>query len=76
MGLISIFACRPEEQSWEEDALGQGIFTYALMKALEEGNCATVQQINTYLKSEVPALAKQYGSPSGCRISITLPHPI
>jgi uncharacterized caspase-like protein len=60
-GLISIFACRPDEQSWEEDALGQGLFTFALMKALEEGSCATVRQINSYLKSEVAALAKRYG---------------
>jgi hypothetical protein len=60
-GLISIFSCRPEEQSWEEDVLGQGIFTFAFLKALAEGNCATVRQINSYLKQEVPALARRYG---------------
>jgi uncharacterized caspase-like protein len=63
-GLISIFACRPDEESWEEDALEQGIFTYALAKALQEGGCATVRQINSYLKSEVSALARRYGKPS------------
>jgi uncharacterized caspase-like protein len=62
-GLISIFACQPEEQSWEEDALGQGIFTFALLKALQEGGCATAWQINSYLKNEVAALVKQYGKP-------------
>jgi uncharacterized caspase-like protein/cytochrome c-type biogenesis protein CcmH/NrfG len=63
-GLISIFACRPQEQSWEEDTLGHGIFTFALLKALEEATCATVRQISAFLRREVPALAERYGKPS------------
>jgi uncharacterized caspase-like protein len=63
-GLISVFACRPQEQSWEDDALGHGIFTFALLKALEEATCATVRQINSFLRKEVPALAERCGKPS------------
>ena len=63
-GLISIFACRPDEESWEEDALQQGIFTYALANALQEHRCSTVRQINSYLRTEVPALAMRYGKPA------------
>jgi hypothetical protein len=61
--LISIFSCRPDEQSWEDDDLEQGVFTFALTKALREGGCATVQQVNSYLKNEVAALSRQHGRP-------------
>jgi uncharacterized caspase-like protein len=51
----------PLGTSWEEDDLGQGIFTFALLKALQEGGCATARQINSYLKVEVAALSKRFG---------------
>jgi uncharacterized caspase-like protein len=73
-GLISIFACHPGEESWEEDSLGRGIFTFALMEAMQEDGCATVQQVYSYLKQKVPALAAQFGKPRQNPYLVAYPH--
>src|SRR5271165_1579697 len=62
-GLVSIFACSPNEQSWEADELRQGIFTYAFLEALRDFNLATVRQIDNYLRRRVPELNALYRKP-------------
>ena len=61
-GIITIFSCSPNEYSYEIDDLQQGIFTKALLDGLgaQEGQCATVEQLNHYLKERVPYLIRQY----------------
>ncbi|MCC3436370.1 GUN4 domain-containing protein [Microcoleus sp. PH2017_05_CCC_O_A] len=61
-GVITIFSCSPDEYSYEIDDLQQGIFTKALLEGLgaQEGRCATVEQLNDYLKGRVPDLIRQY----------------
>ncbi|NJR14620.1 MAG: hypothetical protein HC785_02220 [Calothrix sp. CSU_2_0] len=63
-GLLKISSCQPTQKSWEVDELQQGVFTYALLEALqltEESNCATVERLGSYLKHRVPSLCEQYG---------------
>ena len=62
-GVITISACSPTERSWEIEALEQGVFTYALLEALQIGgdrNCATVERLSQYLRFRIPDLCRQY----------------
>ncbi|MBW4678037.1 MAG: SUMF1/EgtB/PvdO family nonheme iron enzyme [Desmonostoc geniculatum HA4340-LM1] len=59
-GVISIFSCSPQEYSYEIEALQQGAFTTALLEGLGiQGQCATVERLNQYLKFRVPDLVRQ-----------------
>ncbi|MGJ3252199.1 MAG: SUMF1/EgtB/PvdO family nonheme iron enzyme [Elainellaceae cyanobacterium] len=66
-GVITISSCNPTEKAWEIKELEQGVFTYALLEALElpgERSCATVERLGTYLKQRVPELCHRYGKPT------------
>jgi len=63
-GVITIASCQPKQKSWEVDELQQGVFTYALLEALQlpgEQSCATVERLGHYLKQRVPELCQRYG---------------
>ncbi|QKQ72580.1 SUMF1/EgtB/PvdO family nonheme iron enzyme [Nostoc sp. TCL240-02] len=60
-GVISIFSCIPQEYSYEIDALQQGAFTRALLEGLGiQGQCATVERLEQYLRFRVPELVRQH----------------
>ncbi|MDZ8224658.1 MULTISPECIES: SUMF1/EgtB/PvdO family nonheme iron enzyme [unclassified Nostoc] len=60
-GVISIFSCIPQQYSYEIEALQQGAFTTALLEGLGiQGQCATVERLEQYLKFRVPELVRQY----------------
>ena len=60
-GVISIFSCIPQEFSYEIEALQQGAFTSALLEGLGiQGQCATVERLEQYLRFRVPELVRQY----------------
>ncbi|MBW4509496.1 MAG: GUN4 domain-containing protein [Scytonematopsis contorta HA4267-MV1] len=60
-GVISIFACSPNEYSYEIEALQQGAFTKAFLEGLGiQGKCATVERLNQYLNFRVPEIARHY----------------
>lgn len=62
-GVITITSCQPYQKSWEVDELGQGVFTYALLEALQlpgEQSCATVERLGSYLNRRVPELCQLY----------------
>ncbi|MBE9041044.1 caspase family protein, partial [Oscillatoriales cyanobacterium LEGE 11467] len=62
MGVISIASCSPNELSYEVEALGQGVFTYALLEGLGvQGRCATVERLDAYLARRVPQLNREHG---------------
>ena len=62
-GVITFFSCSPNELSYEIEDLQQGIFTKALLEGLGvQGKCATVERLDHYLNSRVPALIRQYKS--------------
>ena len=61
-GVISICSCSPDEYSWELEELQQGAFTYALLEGLgSQGQKATVEGLNEYLKYRVKELAQYKG---------------
>ncbi len=73
-GAITIFSCAPDQFSYEIDALEQGAFTYTLLKGLgNQGKCATVHQLDQYLKDQVPQLNDQHKKPSQTPFIIAAP---
>lgn len=65
-GVITLFSCSPRESSYEVEALQQGAFTHALLQGLRlqgEGNCATVERLDQYLRVYVPELNRRYNKP-------------
>ncbi|MBE9033001.1 SUMF1/EgtB/PvdO family nonheme iron enzyme [filamentous cyanobacterium LEGE 11480] len=62
-GVITLFSCAPEQQSYEIDELRAGAFTYALLQGLRiqgEGNCATVARLAEHVRVQVPYLVERY----------------
>jgi hypothetical protein len=65
-GVVTLFSCSPNELSYEIDQLQQGTFTYALLEGLRlqgEGNCATVERLDQYLRHYVPQINQRYRKP-------------
>ena len=65
-GVVSIFSCSPEQVAYEIDDLRQGAFTHALLEGLRiqgEGNCATVERLDEYLRHQVPVVNQRHGKP-------------
>ncbi|AFZ27567.1 hypothetical protein Cylst_5558 [Cylindrospermum stagnale PCC 7417] len=63
-GVITFYSCSSQQKSWEIEQLQHGSFTYALLEGLRingEGNCATVERLQEYLKWRVPAINQQHG---------------
>lgn len=62
-GVITLFSCAPEQQSYEIEELQAGAFTYALVQGLRiqgEGNCATVARLAEHVRVQVPYLVERY----------------
>jgi len=65
-GIISIASCRPEQKSYEIEALDHGSFTYALLESLQiqgEQNCATVERLCKRLKDRVLEINREHKKP-------------
>ena len=65
-GVITFYSCNANQQSWEIEELGHGIFTHVLLQGLRsqgEGNCATVERLDQYLQYYVPQMNARYGKP-------------
>ena len=62
-GIVTFYSCSPEQKAYEIDEYQQGSFTYALLEGLRnqsEGNCATVERLEQYLRNRVPQITNQY----------------
>ena len=62
-GVVTIYSCSPQEKAYEIESLQQGSFTHCLLEALRiqgEGNCATVERLDQYLRHRVPEINRQY----------------
>ncbi|MBD2339844.1 SUMF1/EgtB/PvdO family nonheme iron enzyme [Calothrix sp. FACHB-156] len=58
-GVVTFYSCSPSQKSYEIEQLQHGSFTQALLEGLRiagEGNCATVERLDRYLKTRVPAI--------------------
>jgi formylglycine-generating enzyme required for sulfatase activity len=66
-GMITLFACQPNESSWEiNEPICQGSFTHVLLKCFTEQNLnsyLTIEQTEQYLQQEVSKLNGRYGKP-------------
>ncbi|HEY9896349.1 MAG TPA: SUMF1/EgtB/PvdO family nonheme iron enzyme [Candidatus Sericytochromatia bacterium] len=65
-GVVTLFSCSPREASYEIEGLQQGAFTHTLLRGLRlqgEGNCATVERLDAFLREAVPAVNRQHGKP-------------
>lgn len=65
-GIITLFACSPNELSYEIEELEQGSFTHTLLAGLQiqgSGNCATVERLSQYLRTQVPVVNRRYHKP-------------
>lgn len=62
-GVITFYSCASNQKSYEIDELQHGSFTKVLLDGLQiqgEGNCATVERLEQYLKSKVPQITQSY----------------
>ncbi|BDM80297.1 SUMF1/EgtB/PvdO family nonheme iron enzyme [Acaryochloris marina] len=66
-GIITLFACSPNELSYEIEEIEQGAFTHTLLAGLQiqgAGNCATVERLSQYLRAQVPEVNRRYNKPA------------
>ena len=62
-GVVTFYSCSPDQRAYEIDQYHHGSFTYALLEGLKiqgEGNCATVERLEQYLRNRVPQITHQY----------------
>lgn len=62
-GVVTFYSCSPSQKSYEIEQLQHGSFTQALLEGLRiagEGNCATVERLDRYLKSRVPTINREH----------------
>jgi len=62
-GMVTFYACSPQQSSYEIEELRQGAFTYALLEGFRltgANSCATVERIDQHLRHRVPSLNQQY----------------
>ena len=62
-GVVTIYACSPEEFSYEINDLKQGAFTHVLLESLRlqgKENCATVERLYDRLRLMVPHLTMHH----------------
>jgi uncharacterized caspase-like protein len=63
-GVVTFFACDPKEKSYEIQALKHGSFTHCVLDAIAKGECDTVDDIDAYLRKEVPLINEKYEKPA------------
>ena len=82
-GPVVIAACAQSEQSYEDDALGHGAFTFAVLEALgtkfrvadrDSDGAVSTSELYTYLASRVPELVRE-AKPGKTQNPICFPHP-
>lgn len=72
-GFATVWSCGPGESSYESEKCQRGMFTFALEHAFDQGKCATVYQLDSYLRSELPKLCRQFDRPRQSPFTIVDP---
>lgn len=62
-GIVTFFSCDPTDFSYEIDDLKHGSFTYNVLQALENPGCSTVEEIDKFLKDNVPLTNEHWKKP-------------
>jgi uncharacterized caspase-like protein len=59
-GIITFFSCGPTDLSYEIEELHHSSFTYCLLEAIKSKQHQTVEQVDDYLRKNVPPLNVRY----------------
>ena len=62
-GVVTFFACDPQEKSYEIDDIQHGSFSYCLLDVISNGTCTTVGAVDRHLSQAVPELNSRYHKP-------------
>jgi uncharacterized caspase-like protein len=62
-GIVTFFSCYPKDFSYEISALKHGSFTYNILEALRIPGCSTVEEIDAFLRTNVPLTNSKYKKP-------------
>jgi uncharacterized caspase-like protein len=60
-GIITFFSCSERESSYEVESLRGGAFTHALLEGMRQ--YATVAQLDDFIRTKVPQIARENGKP-------------
>jgi len=62
-GIATFFSCNPTSLSYEIEQLEHGSFTYNVLQAIENPNCNTINEIDEFLRTNVPITNRKYQKP-------------
>jgi uncharacterized caspase-like protein len=62
-GIVAFFSCDPKDLSCEIDELRHGSFAYNVLAAIKSPNCSTVEDMDNFLRNNVPLTNEKYGKP-------------
>lgn len=68
-GLATLLSCRPEQYSHETFGTRHGLFTAALLEALEQ-DCTTMGQISDYVAKRLPEICEHHWRPIQNPVSV------
>lgn len=72
-GIVTFFSCDPKEKSYEIEALEHGSFTHCILQAIAKGECQTVDDIDKFLRENVPPLNAIHQKPPQLPFTIIQP---
>jgi hypothetical protein len=75
-GIATILSCQPGQFSHEALALGQGLFTTALLEGLRGGHYRTLVEVHRWLRDRLPELAEHHLRPTQRPFTICPPQKI
>ncbi|MBP0001423.1 MAG: caspase family protein [Cyanobacteria bacterium SID2] len=70
-GITVLLSCQSDQHSRETRYLRHGLFTYALLEALQDRDCQTLAQLEAYLGERLPQLGEQYWQPPQTPVFVT-----
>ena len=62
-GAVTFFSCNPWDLSYEIKDLGHSSFTHNILKAIKDPACVTVDEVDKFLRTEVPLTNKNNKKP-------------
>src|SRR5207245_1417629 len=62
-GIVTFFSCDSKDKSYEIDQLQHGSFTHCILEAITSKCCNTVDELDQYLRTNVPLTNSKYRKP-------------
>ncbi|MCU0524691.1 MAG: caspase family protein [Elainella sp. Prado103] len=73
-GIAVLLSCQPQQFSHEPLTLRQGLFTTALVEAIQTAGCATVEQLVQFVADRLPRLSEECWRPRQDVLAFVPPH--